>query len=451
MSAVALAARARKDAAPLKPFPLLAQPDGQRREYFEALRKYVARAAALLRARLEPVLARMAKAREDSRLRWDAAGEDEVLRAIESAAAALLREVPAGDLAAMAEHSAYEVSAFQRGQLRQAFRDTLAIDLEDILREEPYLRARVRDFTRENVSLVRSISSDYFAQVEQVLMKGVREGRRPEVLAKLLAERTGVAESRAALVARDQVGKFYGALNVERQQALGVTRFRWRDMGDNRVREKHRALSGQVFSFDKLPAEGYPGRPINCRCWAEPLLDDLLNAPARPRAEEPEAPRAPRMPTPVQTRAPATPLGALPLRAAAMRAARKVSPKKAAPLAVKRALAAPKKRRDWTSTREYLVAVEELNDVQVKEWEPGRVPPIEEAIDEGRFLTLPPIRVVTDPRTGLREVSYGNHRLSVARRRGEKFIKVRFMDRAASDVLPERAMGAPSFPDVHAR
>lgn len=445
MSALALAVRARADADPLRPFPVLAQPDGQRREYFEKLQAYVAKAAALLRARLAPVLAALKPSRTDARLRMDADGEEGILRAIEAASAALLREVPAGDLASMAAHSAYEISDFQRMQLRQAFRDTLAIDLADVLATEPYLEDVVRDFTRENVSLIRSVSSDYFAQVERELLHGVRAGYRPEKLGALLAERTGVAESRAALVARDQVGKFYGNLNVERQKALGVTRFRWRDAGDNRVREKHRQLNGQVFPLDKPPPEGVPGHPVNCRCWAEPVLEDLLvESPRR----APPAASGPRMPTATPPKAPPTPAGAQALRAVATRVA---LTGKAKPLSVRTALAATKKRPDWRHTREYLVPVDELYDVQVKEWEPGRVPSIEKAIDEGLFQTLPPIRVVTDPHTGLREVSDGNHRLSVARRRGEKFIKVRFMDRAASDVRWDRPPGAPSFPDVHAR
>ena len=90
--------------------------------------------------------------------------------------------------------------------------------------------------------------------------------------------RFDVSESRAALIARDQVGKFYGALNRARQEDLGLTHFVWRTANDERVRPEHVRLDGQRFSWSKLPAEGYPGQPINCRCNADPDVESLLDS-----------------------------------------------------------------------------------------------------------------------------------------------------------------------------
>ncbi len=142
------------------------------------------------------------------------------------------------------------------------------------------------EFTKENVALIRSIPDKYFAQVQQVVLEGVQKGQLAPEIAKRIQERTGVAESRAALIARDQVGKFNGALNAARMKALGVKRFRWRTMRDNRVRRDHEDLEGKVFAFDEPPPEGLPGHPVNCRCYAEPLVDEVLD-------EETETPPAP--------------------------------------------------------------------------------------------------------------------------------------------------------------
>lgn len=95
-------------------------------------------------------------------------------------------------------------------------------------------------------------------------------------LAEELVERFDFHEEHAAFVARDQVGKLNGQSNAARQQALGLTRFTWRTSGDERVREEHAERDGEVYSYDDPPDGELPGEPINCRCSAEPIFDDIL-------------------------------------------------------------------------------------------------------------------------------------------------------------------------------
>ncbi|KFC69211.1 phage head morphogenesis protein, SPP1 gp7 family [Devosia sp. LC5] len=57
-------------------------------------------------------------------------------------------------------------------------------------------------------------------------------------------------------------------------KALGddrpTTHYVWRSAGDERVRDTHAALSGQVFAWSDPPPHGHPGSEPNCRCWPEP-------------------------------------------------------------------------------------------------------------------------------------------------------------------------------------
>jgi len=86
----------------------------------------------------------------------------------------------------------------------------------------------------------------------------------------------------------------------------------------------------------------------------------------------------------------------------------------------------------WTRTREYDVPLSALDDVPAKAWDPGRSESIHRAIDEGKWEELPPIKVVSGE-GGMRELEDGNHRLAVARARGQTTIKVRFLDRASAE------------------
>lgn len=84
-----------------------------------------------------------------------------------------------------------------------------------------------------------------------------------------------VGESRAALIAVDQIGKFNGIITKLRQEKLGIKSYIWRSVGDERVRVTHKAFNGNKFSWDKGSPEGHPGQPIRCRCFAEPLFEEI--------------------------------------------------------------------------------------------------------------------------------------------------------------------------------
>lgn len=268
-------ARRRRTGRPLRRPPPQLQPDAIRRAYLGALLAVLGRARDLVRQRLVPELphlvAQADAERMDSRARLDESTND-VNRIVDEISDDWFREMTNERLAALARSFGHRVSDFQRRQLAKQFKALLGID---VLQLEPWLGPKVEAFAGESVALIKSVAQRHFADLETKVVAGLRTGQRWEDLADLIEERYGVAESSAKLVARDQVGKLFGDLNRVRQQSLGVTSFVWRTMNDNRVRDEHELLDGKTFSWDDLPAEGQPGEAINCRCFADPIIDEL--------------------------------------------------------------------------------------------------------------------------------------------------------------------------------
>lgn len=165
-------------------------------------------------------------------------------------------------------------SRFQQEQLRRQLKAALGVD--PLLHEPPRVAKLLEGFTEENVALIKTVPKRFFAEVEAQVPQAVRAGMRAKDLAGIIAERYGVSETNAARIANDQIGKFYGALNQVRQTALGITSYIWHTVGDNRVRDEHDDREGDEFDWSDPPEDGHPGEPINCRCWPEPVLDDLL-------------------------------------------------------------------------------------------------------------------------------------------------------------------------------
>jgi uncharacterized protein with gpF-like domain len=51
----------------------------------------------------------------------------------------------------------------------------------------------------------------------------------------------------------------------------------WRTVGDERVRPSTRIATAKRTRYDDPPDGELPGEPIQCRCSAEPVFDDILD------------------------------------------------------------------------------------------------------------------------------------------------------------------------------
>lgn len=125
-------------------------------------------------------------------------------------------------------------------------------------------------WARENVELISTIDARYFDEIADLVLEATRAGLPTARLADEIRARTGVAESRARLIARDQVGTLNGLITREQHLALGFESYTWLDSRDRRVRPEHRARHGRVFLWSEPPEDGPPGVPIACRCAAVP-------------------------------------------------------------------------------------------------------------------------------------------------------------------------------------
>lgn len=187
------------------------------------------------------------------------------------------QEVSAAQIQATAAAAGRQVELFSSVQLNRVFKSALNIDVDALF---PDAAAAIEAFTVDNVSLISTIPEKYFAEIEQTALRNIRAGRRFSEWQGEISKRFDVAQSRAKLIARDQVNKFNGELNRVRQQALGIRTYTWRDSNDERVRETHEEFDGNTYSWSgkNQAPEGPPGFPIQCRCNADPDIESALTA-----------------------------------------------------------------------------------------------------------------------------------------------------------------------------
>lgn len=132
--------------------------------------------------------------------------------------------------------------------------------------------------------LIKETVQDMSSQIITGYQTGVPYETILEELQKTFNNSRGIIESLAA----DQVSSLNSELVERQQRDAGVKNYIWKSMGDDRVRQSHRAFDGKMFSWDAPPDGWYvtksrglvltgrrchPGQDYNCRCRALPVFD----------------------------------------------------------------------------------------------------------------------------------------------------------------------------------
>lgn len=200
-------------------------------------------------------------------------------RALAHAAARAVGKMRPTELHQVAAQFGRETTAWQKRQLDRQVRAAVGVPFSAI--ERP-IRDLVPEFAKANVALIRTVPARMFARLRVDVAEAFASGEHPATFAERLVERDGMAEGDAMRIARDQIGTLNGQVNQARQQSIGVERFAWRGMLDNRERDSHRDLEGEVFAWDDPPEneDGQsitPGSEIQCRCFAEPIFEGLTD------------------------------------------------------------------------------------------------------------------------------------------------------------------------------
>ncbi len=219
---------------------------------------------------------------------------DDFLDDIKSLMAAL--NVSAAGIFGSAEQTAFAMASrvqdFNREQYRKIINATLGIDP---ISSDDYLRVKLKAFAQENAALIKSIPQNLLNDVEGIVTRGLTGGATVGDMQKDISARFGVTRNRARLIASDQIGKLNGQLSKLRQERVGVIEYIWNTSGDERVRPSHRVLDGKICRWDddtvyRNPGEtewrsrsdlkgatAEPGEEVRCRCWSEPVMDDLID------------------------------------------------------------------------------------------------------------------------------------------------------------------------------
>ena len=181
----------------------------------------------------------------------------------------------AGKLAEQATTAWYEANAnLWNGQMRRA-----GFDIK--LQLTPAQRLLLKTAVQENVSLIKSIQSQYHTQVEGIVLRAFTAGRDLATMQAELETKAGATQKRAAFIARDQANKATAAMNSGRQRELGLEWAVWiHSAAGKEPRLKHVTAGREQWVFNTQVGidfhDGFghvlPGVAINCRCQSRTII-----------------------------------------------------------------------------------------------------------------------------------------------------------------------------------
>lgn len=147
-------------------------------------------------------------------------------------------------------------------------------------------------FRQKNLGLIRTMVAKQVENTENALRNTY--GLPPRDIAKAVQSATGITESHAELVARDQTLKMNSQVQEFRARSLGADYYTWVTSNDERVRGRpggkwanaqsnHWRLHGKRFQFSNPPVTNEkknirlnPGMDFQCRCTAAPDLSHIF-------------------------------------------------------------------------------------------------------------------------------------------------------------------------------
>lgn len=134
----------------------------------------------------------------------------------------------------------------------------------------------------QNVSLIKSIHSQYFDEVTELVQRSVVMGRDVDFLRDELRGRFAMTDNRAKLIARDQNNKAFQAIKRSEADDLGITEAVWVHVpGTKSSRETHMRFNGKRFNIHEglydsdVHRKVVPGELIACNCTQRLVLPDF--------------------------------------------------------------------------------------------------------------------------------------------------------------------------------
>ena len=181
---------------------------------------------------------------------------------------------------------------FNGGQYNKSVKSALGVNFPSDESWWPDARKQWQD---TNYEVIRSDIRKYISDINSTTEQAVTNGWSVKMLSEqIMALDSKITKSRAAFIARDQIGKLNGIITQKRMEDIGLTMYEWSSSSDERVRESHALMDGKLCRWDDATVYSedggktwkprpsgavlmHPGMDYQCRCCALAWFNELID------------------------------------------------------------------------------------------------------------------------------------------------------------------------------
>ena len=170
-----------------------------------------------------------------------------------------------------------------RYNINLSFKSCLAVDV--FMHNSALFDKVTGEWYASQSQLINSIVSTYTDKLGGIVSNAVQRGSLYKDVVADVKHLYDVTDNRAKFISRNEVGNLNAIITKTRQQEAGVECYEWSTSRDERVRESHRVMDGNLYYWSRstpgeingrkvYPAPAlHPGMDYNCRCVAIPIID----------------------------------------------------------------------------------------------------------------------------------------------------------------------------------
>lgn len=135
-----------------------------------------------------------------------------------------------------------------------------------------------------NIKLpIKNFAQSQIDSLRKMVQDNAEKGYRFDRLVSIIEDKFEVSRNKAKFLSLQETSLFVSKMKEERYKQSGIDQYKWSSSKDEKVRDDHRKLDGNIYSFANPPIvdsstgrRANPGEDFNCRCVAIPIVKTLV-------------------------------------------------------------------------------------------------------------------------------------------------------------------------------
>lgn len=146
--------------------------------------------------------------------------------------------------------------------------------------ELPIRKKLLHEFEDQTTAVLEDFEQEVVERLRTDISDMILSGSSRVDLRNAIKKRLKISDSRCKFIARQETALLVTTFKKSQYQQYGIDQYKWKTVGDHKVRESHVELDGETIDWDNPPIvdpktgrTAHAGMDFNCRCQAIPIIE----------------------------------------------------------------------------------------------------------------------------------------------------------------------------------